>query len=69
MIMMIIIACQQPYHPAAQDWLPTESKQGWVWSVPGWETPGKTRLLLEEVLVRPVGGAHPGVCVGPNSPV
>ncbi len=28
--------------------------------------PGKTRLLLEEVLVRPAGGAHPVVCVGPN---
>ncbi len=31
--------------------------------------PGKTRLLLEEVLVRPAGGAHPAVCVGPNAPV
>ncbi len=31
--------------------------------------PGKTRLLLEEVLVRPAGGAHPMVCVGPNAPV
>ncbi len=31
--------------------------------------PGKTRLLLEEVLVRPAGGAHPAVCVGPNTPV
>ncbi len=31
--------------------------------------PGKTRLLLEEVLVRPSGGAHPVVCVGPNAPV
>ncbi len=20
--------CRQPYHPAAQDWLPTEAKQG-----------------------------------------
>ncbi len=30
--------------------------------------PGKTRLLLEEVLVRPAGGAHPVVCVGPNTP-
>ncbi len=30
--------------------------------------PGKTRLL-EEVLVRPAGGAHPVVCVGPNAPV
>ncbi len=28
----------QPYHPAAQDRLPTEAKQGWAWSVPGWET-------------------------------
>ncbi len=28
--------------------------------------PEKTRLLLEEVLVRPAGGAHPAVCVGPN---
>ncbi len=31
--------------------------------------PGKTRLLLEEVLVRPAGGAHPMVCVGHNAPV
>ncbi len=32
--------------------------------------PGKTRLLLEEVLVRPAGGgAHPAVCVGPNAPI
>ncbi len=31
--------------------------------------PGKTRLLLEEVLVMPAGGAHPVVCVGPNAPV
>ncbi len=30
---------------------------------------GKTRLLLEEVLVRPIGGAHPVVCVGPDAPV
>ncbi len=31
--------------------------------------PGKTRLLLEEVLVKPAGGAHLLVCVGPNAPV
>ncbi len=31
--------------------------------------PGKTRLLLEEVLVRPAGGAHPVLCVGPNTTV
>ncbi len=31
--------------------------------------PGKTRLLLEEVLVRPAGGAYHVVCVGPNAPV
>ncbi len=59
----------QPYHPAAQDRLPTEAKQGWAWSVSGWETSGKTRLLLVEVLLRPAGGAHPVVCVGPNAPV
>ncbi len=57
---------QQPYQPAAQDWLPTEAKQGWAWSVPGWETSWKTRLLLEEVLVRQQGG-YPVVYVGPNA--
>ncbi len=31
--------------------------------------PGKTRLLLEEVIVNPAGGAHPVVCVVPNAPV
>ncbi len=49
---------QQPYHPAAQDWLPTEAKQGWACG-----------QYLEEVLVRTAGGAHPVVCVGPNAPV
>ncbi len=29
--------------------------------------PGKTRLLLEEILVRPAEGAHTAVCVGPNT--
>ncbi len=48
---------RQPYHPAAQDWLPTEAP------------PEKTRLLLKEVFVRPAGGAHHVVCVGPNAPV
>ncbi len=60
---------QQPYHPAAQDWFPTEAKQGWAGQYLDGRTPGKTRLLLEEVLVRPAGGAHPVVCVGPNAPV
>ncbi len=61
---------QQPYHPAAQDWLPTEAKQGWACGqyLDG-RSPGKTRFLLEEVLVRPAGSAHPVVCVGPNTPV
>ncbi len=26
----------QLYHPAAQDWVPTEANQGWAWSV-RWE--------------------------------
>ncbi len=60
---------QQPYHPAAQDWLPTEAKQGWAGQYLNGRPPGKTRLLLEEVLVRPAGGAHSVVCVGPNTPV
>ncbi len=32
---------QQLYQPAAQDQFPTEAKQGWAWSVPGWETSGE----------------------------
>ncbi len=54
-----------------------KTKQGWALKLsrvePGQyldgRPPGKTRLLLEEVLVRPAGGAHPVVCVGPNAPV
>ncbi len=49
--------------------VPTEAKQGWDWHTWMGDLPGKTRLLLEEVLVRPAGGAHPVVCVGPNAPV
>ncbi len=58
----------QPYHPAAQDRLPTEAKQGWAGQYLDRRPPEKTRLLLEEVLVRPAGGAHPFICVGPNAP-
>ncbi len=58
------INCRQSYHPAAQDWFPTEAKQGWAGQYLDGRPPGKTRLLLEEVLVRPAGGAHPVVCVG-----
>ncbi len=60
---------RQPYHPAAQDWLPTEAKQGWAGQYLEGRPPEKTRLLLEEVLVRPAGGAHPVVCGGSNAPV
>ncbi len=56
-----ILKCNlmQPCHPAAQDWLPTEAKQGWAGQYLDGRPSGKTRLLLEEVLVRPAGGAHP----------
>ncbi len=54
----------QPYHPAAQDWLPTEAEPGQY--LDG-RPPVKIRLLLEEMLVRPAGGAHPVACVGPNA--
>ncbi len=65
----MLTASQQPYYLAAQDWLPTKSKQGWAGQYLDGRPPGKTRLLLEEVLVRPAGGAHPVVCVSPNAPV
>ncbi len=58
-----------PYHSAAQYWLPTKAKQGWVGQYLDGRPPGKTRLLLEEVLVRPAGGALPAVRVGANTPV
>ncbi len=44
-------------NPAAQDRLPTEAKQGWAGQHLDGRPPGKTRLLLEEVLLRPAGGA------------
>ncbi len=66
-IMKLILP--QPYHPATQDRLPTEAKQGWAGQYLDGRPPEKTRLLLEEVLVRPAGGAHPVVCVSPNAPV
>ncbi len=67
------MACEplsyEKYHPAAQDRLPTEAKQGWVGQYLDGRPPVKTRLLLEEVLLRPAGGAHHVVCDGPNAPV
>ncbi len=59
------ISSPQPYHPAAQDWFPTEAKQGWAGQFLDGRPPEKTSLLLEEVLV----SVHPVVCVGPNAPV
>ncbi len=59
----------QPYHPAAQDRLPTKLSRAEPGQYLDGRPPGKTRLLLEEVLVRPAEGAHPAVCVGPNAPV
>ncbi len=55
----------QPYHPAVPLKLSRVEPGQYLDGRP----PGKTRLLLEEVLVRPAGGAHPVVCVGPNVPV
>ncbi len=64
-----IIIMIEPYHPAGQDRLPTEAKQGWAGQYLDGRPPEKTRLLLEEVLVRSAGGAHPVVCVVPNAPL
>ncbi len=51
---LVFSVLRQPYHPAAQDWFPTEAKQGGSGQYLD-ERLGKTRLLLEEVLVRPAG--------------
>ncbi len=48
--------------------LPTEAKQGWAGQYLDERPLVKTRLLLEEVLVRLARSAHPVVCVG-NAPV
>jgi len=62
---------QQPYHPVAKTGCPLALKLCRAES--GYYLDGrpseKARLLLEEVLVRPVGGAHSVVCVGPKAPV
>ncbi len=60
---------KQPYHPAAQVWLPTEAKQGWAGQYLDGRPPEKTRLLLEEGVSEASRGAHAVVCVGPNAPV
>ncbi len=60
-----------PYHPAAQVKTDNPLKLSRVefdQYLDG-RPPGKTRLQLEEVLVRPAGGAHPVICVGSNAPV
>ncbi len=61
--------CRQPFHPAAQDRCPLKLSRVEPGQYLDGRPPGKTRLLLEEVLVRPAGGAHPVVCVDPNAPV
>ncbi len=61
--------CRQPYHPAAHDRCPLKLSRAEPGQYLDGRPPGKTRLLLEEVLVRPAGGDHPAVCVGPNAPV
>ncbi len=49
--------CQQPYHPAAQNRFPLKLSRVELVSTWMGDFLGKTRLLLEEVLVRPAGGA------------
>ncbi len=60
----------QPYHPAAQDpGCPLKLSRVEPGQYLDVRPPGKIRLLLEELLVRPAAGAQPVVCVGPNAPV
>ncbi len=62
-------SCQQPYHPAAQDGCPLKLSRLEPGQYLGGRPPGKARLQLEVVLVRPAEGAHPAVCVDPNASV
>lgn len=61
---------KEPYLLTVLAWFPAEAKQGWGWQVPRWVTSWrKLKLLLEVVLVRWAGGAHPMVSVGPNASI
>ncbi len=59
----------QPYHPPYSSSCPLKLSRVESGQYLDGRLPGKTRLLLEEVLVRPAGGAHPVFCVGSNTPV
>jgi len=51
----------------AKNWFPTEASRAEPGYYLDWrETPRKT---VEELLVRPAGGADPVVCVGSKAPV
>ncbi len=65
----VTIASQQPYHPVAKTGCPLKLSRVEPGQYLDGRPPGKTRLLLVEVLVRSAEGAHPVVCVGPNAPV
>ena len=53
---------QQHYHPAYHCWLASEAKQGWSWSVPGWDAAGSG-------VGGPVGGTlSSGLKKYPNAP-
>ncbi len=65
----MLVYIQQPYHLVAQDWLPTEAKQGWAFSVLGLETSWENYVAAGRGVSEASRGAHPVVCVGPNAPV
>ncbi len=53
----------QQYHPAAQDWLTTETKQGWALSVPGWETSWENYVAVGRGVSEASRGCSPcGLC-------
>ncbi len=61
-ILDVCVLCQQP-----KTGCPLKLRRVSLVSTWMGDLQGKTRLLLEEVLVRPAGGAHPVVCVGPKT--
>ncbi len=68
-LIFLYITKPQPYHRLPKTGHPLKLSRVEPGQYLDGRPPGKSRLLLEEVLVSPAGGALPVVCVGPNTPV
>jgi len=63
-----MICCR--HQAVAQDWLPTEAKQGWAWLVHEWEISWENQVAAGRGVSEASRGCWSGqyVCVGPNAP-